>query len=485
MKLNRRFVPNRDDSGSAMIIALIVMTVTITLSLAAATEAVHGASATALDRNQVQAISLAEAGVDHALSLLQGSTSLPCSTSSPTLPLLNLATTPVAGTVSVTLSYYDTFPPSGSPDTSCSGGVQGGTPQAVEITSIGQIGNSSLGKGTMEALARLTPYLDLTNALYANSFTIGNNATLYGQPGHGDNANVYVQNSSGGTVTCSNNAVLYGSLYVAQGAIALSNNCVVHGAVWANGNVSASNNTVVDGQISSTTGNISFSGSHAGGALAAGTITPSCPSPSEFGTCAAKATVGPVPSENFPQISYQASAWASAGYTIHDDSALSCSAATSDLGTFVPTVKSVFVAPSGCQLSYGNNASLMIGADLAVIAPGGLTATNNFTWGSSDGAVHTLYLIVPYTAPANCSSGNYDISFKNNASFPNLDAFIYTPCNLSGKNNPVSTGQLYVGQDLDIANNFSMTYEPETLPGGAGSAAAYNVAVSYERQLSH
>lgn len=465
-----------------MIIALIVMTVTVTLSLAAATEAVHGASATALDRNQVQAISLAEAGVDHALSLLQGSTSLPCSTSSPTLPVLNLATAPVAGTASVTLSYYDTFPPSGSPDTTCNAGVQGGSPQAVEITSTGQVGDSTLGEGTMQALVSLTPYL--ANAIYANSFNVGNNTVLYGQAGQGDNANVYVQNSSGGTVTCPNNAAFYGSLYVNQGAVSLSNNCVVHGAIWANGDVSASNNTVVDGQISSTTGNISFSGSHAGGALAAGTITPSCPSSSVFGTCAAKASVGPVPSETFPQFSYQASAWASAGFTIHDDSALSCSAATSDLDSFVPTVKSVFVAPSGCQLNYGNNASLATGADLAVIAPGGLTANNNFTWSSSDGEVHTLYLIVPYTAPANCSSGNYDINFKNNASFPNLNALIYTPCNLQGKNNPVSTGQLYVGQTLDIGNNFSMTYQPETLPGVTGSVA-YNVAMSYERQLTH
>lgn len=482
MRVMRRFRRDHDDSGSAMIIALIVMTVTVTLSLAAATEAIHGASATALDRNQVQAISLAEAGVDHALSLLQGSMSLPCSASSPTLPTLNLSTAPVAGTASVTLTYYDTFPPSGGPDTNCSGGVQGGSPQAVEITSTGQIGNSSLGKGTMDALVRLTPYL--ADAIYTNSLTVGNNTILYGQPGQGDNANVYVQNSSGDTVTCPNNAVFYGALYADNGSISLSNNCQVHGSVWANGNVTASNNTVVDGQISSTTGNINFGGSHAGGALAAGTITPSCPSSSVFGTCAANATVGPVPSETFPQFTYQASAWTSAGFTLRDDSSLSCTAATTDLEKFIPTVKTVFVVPSSCPLNFGNNATLSMGADLAVIAPEGLSANNNFTWRSSDGAIHTLYLIVPYTAPTNCSSGNYDIDFKNNASFPNLNALIYTPCNLTGKNNPVSTGQMYVGQTLDIGNNFSMTYQPETVPGVTGSVA-YNVAMSYERQLTH
>lgn len=493
----RRPWPSRDESGSAMIIALIVMTVTVTLSLAAATEAVHGASATALDRNQVQAISLAEAGVDQALRDLQGQTNLPCSASTPTLPLLNLATTPVAGTAAVSLSYYDTFPPSGSPDTNCINGVQGGNPQGVEITSSGQIGNSSIGKATMSALVRLTPYLP--DAIYANSFTVGNSTELLSQPGQGNNANVYVENSSGGTVACPNSTALYGTLYVDQGGISLDNNCHVYGSVWANGDVSAGQNTAVDGQISSTTGNITFNGSYANGALAAGTITPACPSPSVFKTCAAQATVGPVPTQSFPQMGFQLSSWTNAGFTPHDDSTwTSCPAVNSDLQAMVPTTKTVFVAPAACSLSgeppaphplsVANNATLTTGADLAVIAPDGFSTGQHFAWASTSTTVHHLYLVVPYnqstTYNATTCSSQYNLDFGNSASFTNLSTLLYTPCNLTSGNSAFGAGQIYVGQKLDVGNTLDLTFQPEIVPGVTGSVA-YNAAMSYERQLTH
>jgi hypothetical protein len=204
-----------------------------------------------------------------------------------------------------------------------------------------------------------------------------------------------------------------------------------------------------------------------------------------FGSCAAGATVGPVPSQSFPHITYNALQWQDAGFIIHDDSSLTCPAATSDLQSFNPTVKSVFVAPAGCQLNFSNNASLQTSADLAVFAPGGVAGTNNFNWASADGATHTLYLIVPYTS-SSCSSdptGMYNVYFKNNASFTNLNTLIYTPCNLVAKNNPVSTGQFYVGGSFQIKNNFSMTFQPERVPGVTGGVS-YDAAVVYERQLT-
>lgn len=468
--------PGRDESGSALIIALIIMTVTVTLSLAAANEALHGASTTQLDRNRIQAVSVAEAGIDYALSQLQGQEPPPCSLTVPTL-----ASAPVTGTASVTLTYYDTYPPSGDPDGSCAAGFPGGNPAALEIESTGKIGGSSVGEQKMEALVQLSPYL--ADAIYANSLSINNNVVLSGQVGVGDNANVYVQGSPSTTVTCADNGDIHGSLYVQQGSVSLSNNCQVHGAVWAGGNVSAAPNTQVDGLISSTTEDIDFQGTHAGGALAHGSVTPACPNP-VFGTCAAQASVGNVPQEPFPVLTESAAetAFTQEGY------ALVLATSCDQLDTYVPTVNTVFVLPPSCgPLTLGNSATMTTNADLAVIAPNGITTNNSFTWESGDGATHKLYLIVPDVAPGStpldCSTGDYDVNFKNNASFVNLDAVIYTPCNLIAKNNPVSTGQLYVNGNLQINNNFSMTFQPESLPGATGGVA-YNAAVAYERQIT-
>ena len=90
-------------------------------------------------------------------------------------------------------------------------------------------GGGTKGKRTMEALVNIVPVngVNLVNAIFANgSLTFDNKTTITGN--NGPDADVYSNANYG----CSNNEDFAGSIY-SQGSITLSNSCKVAGNIWA------------------------------------------------------------------------------------------------------------------------------------------------------------------------------------------------------------------------------------------------------------
>lgn len=493
----------RGERGSAMIIAVMVMLVGGLLAITTFAEALHSVSSTSVDRDRVQAVAAAEAGLDQAFSTLQGASSLPCA--SGPVATVNINDAPIAASASYTLTYYDAYPPGLSPpDTNCTSGVQGGSPQAVEVTSTGTVNSAATGKRTMQSLVRLIPAAspNLTDAIFTqNSLTFGNAFTINGQQGQGNNASVYLNGSNNLTsVSCPNGAAIYGSVYLPQTGISLANSCHVLGDVWVYGDASASNNVLVDGAVKSSHGNISLAnGSLVHGALAAGTVTPACGTGNTnvIGPCASNATVGAVPVQSFPDIDYNATtapAWSGAGFTRYDGNDNCTSAPLGQTTVYqdiaaMSTVTTPTVIYTTCALSFTNNTNLTTSADLAIFAEGGITTTNHFSLTPADGKVHNLYMIVPYSQAPYCPQG--DISLSNNTSFvasptSYMDVLFYTPCDFTSSQNSTFYGQIYAGGQATFTNSFTENFVPMSVPGVNGASTpptpTYNAQVAYTRE---
>src|SRR6266568_4053241 len=123
----------RDERGVALVTALLVSMVVLSLSLVVVQLSIHNSGQSSYDRRRDQAIGAAEAGIDSAFATIQftGTASLPCG---PDSYQGTLSTTP-ASSYSVTISYYDTSPPTGSA-LSCPL-TDDSAPVAAELVSVG------------------------------------------------------------------------------------------------------------------------------------------------------------------------------------------------------------------------------------------------------------------------------------------------------------------------------------------------------------
>src|SRR5215510_2542028 len=74
---------HREESGIAMIIAMMVVFVVVLLSIVVFDMSIHNTQQAAYDRKRVTSIAAAEAGIDRAWNLVQftAPASLPCGTS--------------------------------------------------------------------------------------------------------------------------------------------------------------------------------------------------------------------------------------------------------------------------------------------------------------------------------------------------------------------------------------------------------------------
>jgi hypothetical protein len=483
----------------ALVSALLVTMIVSALALGAIAMANSSLNNTVTNRKQVQSIGAAEAGIDLAMNGLQSATP-PCSMSG------TLSSGPTTSNYSVTISYYATFPPSGSA-LSCAS-VQAGTaiPLAAQLTSTGDTQAAGYGHRVMNALVQMTPVPSpaFDKAIFAQGTLTFNNKTTVNGSGK-NNANIYTNTS----FACSNNEYFYGYVY-SQGDITGSNTCGGSGDMWAAGAISLSGNGVLGGSMyaagcndtfkgcaasASTSGNITVASNYsvAKNAVAKGTVSPTpCGSGHTIqGTCSTNSSPGPPPYYSFPIVDFVSSAWTAAGYTVLDLTGSSCPAFTTSTLSALSTPTVVL---TNCNVDWGKN-TWSFKTDIAVFATGGFGSSNNVSFQSSTSTSHNFYMIVPShlfnsTTATTCNSSNGNISFTNqttmNSTSNPLVSFIYTPCNVTINNNQSQVGQVYGGGTVTVQNQFNMNYQSLSVPGAIGGTGAppvsYAIALSYMRE---
>ena len=471
----------RPENGIAMITVMLTSMVVVGLSLTAVQLSQHGLNSTSTDRKRIQAADAAEAGLDVTLSALQANPypTMPCTLSG------TLSSVPTTASYSVAITYYAAFPPTGAPMT-CSGGLSA-QPAAAELVSTGDTQALVGGKRQMDALVKLTPVpgsgSGFNRAIFSDQGPdLNNSLTINGYSGQ--DGDIYTN----GNVTCNNAATVHGSIY-AQGTVLLNNACNITVDVYSKGNLTTNNATNIGHDAISSQGNISLGNtskvSHdatAKGTNTGGTVT---------GQRRSNQTGIPdPPAATMPTLNWDAAAWTSGGYTVVDEGT-NCTQAHDDIATMnTAVVNKVYRIHGSCKLTWGNNETITLARDLAVVADGGFYWNNSFNVKSSvAGVPHKISWIVPsdaVTVSSPCGSadnGPHDMFSENaNSSTSDITVFFYTPCHISMNNAISGGGQIYAGR-VTVNNAFTLTYVPAEVPGAAvTSTTLYTVAISYKRE---
>jgi hypothetical protein len=452
-----------------MVTALLVSMVLLFLSVAVVALSLHNSTQSALDRKRVQAIDAAEAGIDGYMSMLTGT-----SGSATCAPIdADLQTTPPAH-YHVDITLYSTWPPANGTQITCQNPLSA-QPLGALVVSKGtavNTGNPTAVSRTMEMEIRLAPiYGGFGKAIFSDTgLNIQNKFTLNGN--QGNDGDVYTN----GNYIEANNSVIGGSAY-AQGYADISQG-VVKANVWANNYVNLSNAIQVFGNATSSTSSITLSSnSHVYGNAKAGTTI----SGGQIdGTKTPNSPSGPPPQVPLPQIGFNQQAWIDAGFTIVNFA--NCALAQTAINAGFPVDTVVRISPT-CNITWGNNTTLSVPRNLAIITDGSLTTQNQTNWNGPAGG-STLYWIRPYQSGLNCASGNYDMSISNHTSFNNLHVFVYSQCTINFANNNAggSAAQL-IGGTVNITNQCTMDYVPIIVPGF--NIIGYNSQPSYLREVKN
>ena len=467
----------QDEEGVALVTALLVTMVLASISVTVVGLSVHNSTASGYDRNRLLAVDSAEAGLDAVLSTMAhtGTTSLPCGPGAVTEVL---PTTPPAQ-YRVKVTYYATFPPSGTAmDCPLTDAAR---PAGAVVVSRGTAapGSHQPVKRTMQTQIRLTPiYGAFGQAIFSNSgLQLDNNLTVTGD--QGNDGNLYTN----GTWNCTNNSIINGSVY-AQGGASMTNGCSVAQDVWAGGAISMSNSGHIGHDVTSSTSSVTMSNSatviHN---ATAGTACTGCDG--RVGGAITPTHVSPAPPYlAFPTVDYDAFAWQAGGFDVSHTFS-SCSSAMSfamDVGSATKTV--VRITPA-CALALATGSTVQLREDLAIVTDGSISTVNKTVFQSADGQPHNLYLIVPSTAVGGgCANGTHDISIANNTDFNNVRLFIYSPCNVSFNNNNNGLGGQIFGGTVSITNLYSLQFSPMLIPG-SGLVTGYNSDIAFLREIAN
>lgn len=460
-------LPRRDDGGFALIVALLATMVVLTMSGTAVALSLHNEDASALNRNQTDAIDAAEAGIDLANQQIQ--TSGPCNPS----PTGNLSATPTAS-YSVTVTYYD----SSGTQLSCPLAA-GATPASAAIVSAGTspTGSALAATQTMKELVNLSPvHGAVVNAVQTHArFTANSGVDLYGD-GNGNDADVYTD----GDWTCNSGGTFRGSVY-SQGNITLNSGCTIDGTLWAKGSVVLNSGDTINGNVISSTSTVTLnSGVKVYGNVTSASGCTGCTGRGNVvtGTVTQESQSGP-PIQTYPQINFNASDWT--GYTVltYPGTVPSCSQAQADItaGFSTPTV--VRITDRNCSLIWNSGAKISVTSNLAIVTDGTIILNSGNAFTGSGSPEPTLSFIVPYTDNGSCPS----ITFNSGNTFKNLYLFVYMPpsCTFNNNSGNKYSGQIIVGK-LTFNSGLKLTYHPTLVPG-AGSVTSYTLSVAYLQQI--
>ena len=462
---------HREERGIAMITAILISVVVLGLAVAATGIAVTSNNQSARDRTRLQTIDAAEAGLNETSLKVEQSTpaSLPCTLAG------DLDANPTVH-YQVTISYYTTWPPSGSP-MSCPPTT---APAAATVASLGTTTVGSQTPRKMVTQVRLTPrYGGFDTAIFSDTqLNLQNNLDILAD--QANDADVYTN----GSVVCDNAIALQGSLF-AQGAVTMSNSCSVDEDVYAKNAITMSNSSRIGHDAKSSKGSISLDNSAQidNNAIAYGTITLSGSAKINGSRTQNFTSLADPPAKTLPVIDYDATKWSSAGYTIESYS--SCDAAKTRLTSGLPDDGNNYVIriTGSCLLSWSNNSSITVRQDVAIIYDGRVAFENKSDWYSGDGKEHSILFINPASTSATCSSRNPAFSTSNNTSFADeLKVLVYTPCQASFNNSNKIKGQFMAGQ-VNIQNNFDLSFARIPVPG-FGDVSGFDQDIAFQREVA-
>ena len=470
---------HREESGVAMVIAMMVVFVVVLLSIVVFDMSIHNTGQAAYDRKRVTSIAAAEAGIDRAWNLVQFTApgNLPCGTD--VTDALGSQPGPATFTISFTWYKADNTAYACTPTDRPS---QSSPPSAALITAVGET-NTDVPR-TMQTYVTLTPnYGGFGSAILAvTNTTFSNNFSILGQ--NGNDGNIYVTD---GDLVIDNPVTVYGNVYVHDGTAQLRNNSQINGELWANGSIRLDNPSTVGTNVISSTGAIDTNtdpGGVVGGFAMAGSTIEEPPllisgSTYEF------SPQGAPPTQAFPKLCEveiagvcTAMPWTAQGYTV--TTATDCATAQAFLDASLSGDKVLWI-PSGCaNLQIANNDVINFSGNLAIVTNGKITMENKNTWNGVTGK--KLFFISNYRPSLSCSSGAYDISTGNNSNFKNASVLFYGPCTVTLNNQNDFTGQV-LGNSVQILNHFTMQYQPVLVPG-LDSIEGFNQNVVYIREVA-
>lgn len=474
------------DEGSALVIAVMSVSVCLALSLVGVQLAMSSTRASGVDRQRVLAINAAEAGVDAGYTAIQnGGANPPCS-----LPSTSVKSGPDTASFATGITYYS---PAGTALPCNSTGRVVGVPAKAMLSSSAQTnvlgGGGTRGSRKMEALVNLIPVQLLNKAIFADgSLSFSNRTTLTGQ--NGADADVYSNRS----VDCANNENFAGNVY-SQGDISISNSCTFAGNVWAGGRVSTSNgaNGSIGGFVKAGGGSINLTGVTVGSNLYAQT-TISYSGCSAAGKCFPNSNPGMPPASPFPVIRGDAASlaeWTAAAPDGPGYAQVNYSGACSDLTSAIKNTYARAGVPTlvvtSCQVVLSNEKDIPLSNDLAIFAAGGFAASQQNTFLSNvPGQQRKMHWIVPYTSSITRPCASPSITTDQNfGTGEDVDMFLYSPCNISFSNNSSHIGQIYGGSDVTIKNQFDMEYRPVPVFGVDLSSMpplSYTPSIVYKRE---
>jgi hypothetical protein len=468
-----------DERGLAMVTGIMVSLVILIFSIAVVDLASHNMRSSDRDRKRVDAVATAEAGLDATMSAIQTAV-IDISGGNYTLPCTVNASMPQAPSsqYTVTVNYYATYPPTGSP-MAC---PPTSPPAGATLTSVGNaVTNSPTSvTRTMAAQVRLSPVYGAVggNAIFSDSgLNLQNQLTVNGNVGN--DGNLYTN----GDFLCNNNSNIAGSLLV-QGAVTLSSSCTFNQDVYAKGAISMSNSALVGHDVTSSNSSLVMANtSHINHNVVTAVGTCSSCTTGAGGRVGGTVTTGhispPPPKLTMPQIDYVPSAWTDAGFQIITYS--DCSAARTAIaaGWTSPTV--VRITPA-CSLSF-NGDTLNMKNDVAIMADGPIAFSNHNTIQSADSNKRTLYLIEPTNGISNpdCTVTNRNIDISNNTDFVGVYLFAYSQCTVTYNNNNSGLGGQIIGGTVNIQNLYSLTFHPITIPGGV--ITGFNEDLAFMREI--
>jgi hypothetical protein len=487
-----RLLRPRNETGIALVSVVMIAMVVALMTVVAMAVTVHSLDQTKVNRRRVQATPAAEAGIDLAVNQLSTSaySGMPCTLSG------SLSTQPGQASYSVTLSYYSTFPISGSPMT-C---PLSSAPAAVEVVSTGTTTNATYGRPRMEALIQLTPVpsTGLTKAIFSDQIFWPQNATTV-LGNSGNDANVY----SNTDVKCAGTLTVNGSIY-AQGVVggtapdgASARNCRTLVDTHAKGSVDVSGTFTVGHDVISSGSSITLGSgvtvTH--DAKAATTNTGGTVNGSRLSS---QSGIADPPTESLPTVTYSATNWS--GWDVRDEGT-SCANAQADINSMASATQKRLVRVTGScivQLPNGGSSSqLKLAQDLAVVADGGIKNTGETWMGSTNSTRHKVYLIVPNAAVTTASPCNYSLSVPDSTGAHDidfkgefydlsgaLDFFFFSPCKVLVENATHSlSGQMYA-KEIMFKNNTSLSYVPFTVPGvTTTSSGRFTTQIVYKREI--
>jgi hypothetical protein len=473
-----------DEQGAALIVAIGVCFVVLLLSTVIVSQAIHNNQSSGYDRRRLASVNGAEAGLDYYFNYLENTSASSLVTTA--VSNVKVGTAPNLTTFTITPTFYSdragTTAFSGTPSSS-------NYPRSVRLVSVATSDSGATRK--MESFVQLAPVFGgLTGALIANSnTTFSNNFTVNGN--NGNDGDVYVL--SGNFTVPAGLETIKGSLWVTSGTATIGTGLHLYGDVWANGSVTIDHpGAQIDGAAKSTTSSVVVSsGAVDGNAYYCTGGAPSNVAGTKTQTC----SLGSPPTQTFPQIRFDASAWADQGYYEKDfTGATACTDAQAYIeGTTSGTWNGGSGIPSGytgvvvyinnpCVYSNSNNATISLGGNLGIVSNGSFNLSQQSTWNGS-GSMRNLYFMSVYPSAGSPSCPTQDVALGNNTNFNSLvQTFVYSPCTATMSNNNTAFSGQVIGTTLTIGNNFSMTYKPLLVPGA--NVVGFKEDIAYIREVS-